>query len=135
MSFHYIFSKSRELWLIFLDSNLMIRCRILTDRTHRRARWSTAKPPETYLTLPRFRHYVCHHIIHECYWINQMNSYFNHQHPLETNQFLDGFNQTLPYTQFGQPRNTRHNTPTACEISKIGLFYIKIPLSSTSLEL
>ena len=34
MSFHSIFSKSRELWLIFLDSNLIIRCRILTDRTH-----------------------------------------------------------------------------------------------------
>ena len=35
--------------------------------------------------------------VHECYWINQMNSYFNQQHPLETNQFLDGLNQTLPY--------------------------------------
>ena len=55
--------------------------------------------------------------VHECYWINQMNSYFNQQHPLETNQFLDGLNQTLPYTQFRQPRNTRHNTPTAYEIS------------------
>ena len=42
--------------------------------------------------------------------------YFNHQHSLETNQFLDGLNQTLPYIQFGQPRNTRHNTPTAYEI-------------------
>ena len=56
-------------------------------------------------------------IIHECYWINQMNSYFHHQRPLETNQFLDGLNQTLPYTQLGQSRNTRHNTPTAYEIS------------------
>jgi hypothetical protein len=46
-----------------------------------------------------------------------MNSHFNQQHPLETNQFLDGLNQTLSFIQFGQTRDTRHNTPTAYEIS------------------
>ena len=54
--------------------------------------------------------------VHECYWINQMNSYFNQQHPLETNQFWIASIKRW-HIQFGQPRNTRHNTPTAYEIS------------------
>ena len=49
MSFHSIFSKSRELWLIFLDFNLMIRCRILTNHIAK-----TPAPPisETNLQNP-----------------------------------------------------------------------------------
>ena len=88
MSFHSIFSKSRELWLIFLSHDQM---------------------PDSYHVL------VCSLMLLRSWhhsWMLLDQPYFNHQHPLETNQFLDGLNQTLPYIQFGQPRNTRHNTPT-----------------------